>query len=161
MHTSEPTHSRTTPSNTLSDTTNTSHFSPFPHPSLSSLPSQVMTGVTVAQAQGASFQAKFIAAIANYIGVASSAVAITGVTSSVRRLGESTTTSSSSSRALLATGVNIAYTVTAASINPTTTSTLLTNAGPVVASALASSIPTIAATSGAETGCCQAVVFVF
>ena len=120
-----------------------------------------MTGVTVAQAQGASFQAKFIAAIANYIGVASSAVAITGVTSSVRRLGESTTTSSSSSRALLATGVSIAYTVTAASINPTTTSTLLTNAGPVVASALASSIPTIAATSGAETGCCQAVVFVF
>ena len=107
---------------------------------------QVMTGVTVAQAQGASFQAKFISAIANYIGVASSSIAITSVTSSRRRLGETTT--SSTSRELLQTGVKVAYTVTAASINPTTTSTLLSNAGPVVASALASSIPTIAATTG-------------
>ena len=107
---------------------------------------QVMTGVTVAQAQGASFQAKFISAIANYIGVASSSIAITGVTSSRRRLGE--TTSTSTSRELLQTGVKVAYTVTAASINPTTTSTLLANAGPVVATALASSIPTIAATTG-------------
>ena len=107
---------------------------------------QIMTGVTVAQAQGASFQAKFISAIANYIGVASSSIAITGVTSSRRRLGE--TTSTSTSRELLQTGVKVAYTVTAASINPTTTSTLLANAGPVVATALASSIPTIAAATG-------------
>ena len=112
---------------------------------------QVVTGVTVAQAQGASFQAKFISAIANYIGVASSSIAITSVTSSRRRLGE--TTSTSTSRELLQTGVKVAYTVTSASINPTTTSTLLANAGPVVASALASSIPTIAAATGRLTRC--------
>ena len=110
-----------------------------------------MTGVTVAQATGATFQSKFTSAVANYIGVASSSVTITGVTSTSRRLGESSssTSTSTSSRALLAAGVNIAYTVAAASINPTTTSSLLTNAGPVVASALASTIPTISAAAGA------------
>ena len=108
---------------------------------------QVMTGVTVAQAQGAAFQAKFISSIANYIGIASSGIAITGVTTTTRRLGASTreesTTTTTSSRTLLTAGVNIAYTVTAASINPTTTSTMLSNAGPVVASSMASLIPTI------------------
>jgi hypothetical protein len=75
-----------------------------------------VSGVTLAQAQAPSFLTAFIAALAASVGLPSSAMAVTGVTTATRR------------RRLLQSGVNVALTVTTAgTVDSKALTTLLTS----------------------------------
>ena len=90
----------------------------------------VSSTVTLAAAQttGGTFQTTFINAVANTLGVATTAVTITAVTSTTRRQ-------------LLQTGISVAYAVTTTTSAAATITTLLTNSAPTITSQMASTYP--------------------
>ena len=86
--------------------------------------------MAAAQTAGGTFQTTFINAVANTLGVATSAVAITAVTSTTRRQ-------------LLQTGISVAYSVTTTTSAATTLQTLLSNSAPSITSQMATTYPGI------------------